>query len=74
MRTHSILLLVGLLAAVPLSGEDQAPPEPPAEEPEPAPSDSPPPRPDPRTSAPAPSFTPSEKIKADQSVAFPVDI
>jgi len=75
MHTEPMLFLVGLLTTAALPGAEQATPPPsPAEQPKPVPSGSPPPRPARSTPAPAAGFTPSERIKADQSVAFPVDI
>ena len=75
MRTEPIVFFMGLLATGPLAAEEPAePPRAPAEQRQPPLSGSPQPRPPAAPPAPAPGFTPSERIKADQSVAFPVDI
>ena len=70
MRPEALLLLIVLGA--PLAAEPEAPPPPaPAQEavdaPEPAPTSQPEPEP-------LREFTPSERIEADRSVDFPVDI
>jgi hypothetical protein len=75
MSIASILLFAGLLTAEPAPGQATTPP-PTAPGDEPG-SEAPPPqqrRAEPAPRPPAPEFTPSERIEADQSVAFPVDI
>jgi len=75
MRTIRVVFLLGLMAAAPLAAEDQTSlPLPPADILKPDDKASPEPQPSTSPAAPAPGFTPSERIKADQSVAFPVDI
>jgi hypothetical protein len=69
------LVLLMLLAAVPAAA---APPEPVPQAPTPPPGTPVPARAADsgrqKSSTPARTFTPSEKIKADSAVAFPVDI
>lgn len=70
MRPEALLLLAVLSAPLAAEPEAQAPPVPPqkaADAPEPAPARQPEPEP-------LREFTPSERIEADRSVDFPVDI
>lgn len=74
MRTSpgiAMLLMLATIIAVPgaLAGEKAPDPEVPATEVEDQK-----PKPERRPTAPAKTFTPTEKIKADSSVSFPVDI
>ncbi len=60
-------LMLATAAAQSPQSEEQVPPDTPAVAPQPADETR-------KPSAPAPVFTPSEKIGADSAVSFPVDI
>ncbi len=60
-------LILATAVAQPPQGDEQVPPDTPAVAPQPADDRR-------KPSAPAPVFTPSEKIGADSAVSFPVDI